>query len=157
MTSWTSMATSPLVIELGNTSPSRESLCETRMINATGSHQGKGIGEPLWCPWWALGAPTTVMWLWYRRDPRDTKGLEPARPGQWGSPHAWSLLCQLPVSRSVESCCVIPVHGKDVTVEDGTDIPAELPAFNPAGRSGPVDRGLPSATSSLRVRARTLS
>lgn len=69
----------------------------------------------------------------------------------------WSLVCQLPVSRSVKSCCVIPVQGNGVTVEDGTDIPAEPPAFNPAGHSGPVDQGLPSVTSSLRVRARTLS
>jgi hypothetical protein len=69
----------------------------------------------------------------------------------------WSLVCQLPVSRSVKSCCVTPVQGKGVTVEDGTDIPAEPPAFNTAGHSGPVDQGLPSATSSLRVKARTRS
>ena len=53
----------------------------------------------------------------------------------------WSLVCQLPVSRSVRSCCVILVHGTGVTVEDGTDSPAGPPAFNPAGRSGPVDQG----------------
>ncbi len=71
----------------------------------------------------------------------------------------WSLMCQHPVFRSVESRCVIPVHGKGVTVEDedGTNIPAEPLAFNSAGQSDPVDRGLPSATSSLRVRARTHS
>ena len=69
----------------------------------------------------------------------------------------WSLVCQLPVSRSVKSCCVIPVYGTGVTVEDGTDSPAGPPAFNPAGRSGPVDQGLLSATSSLRLRARTFT
>lgn len=26
------------------------------------------------------------MWLWYRRDPRDTEGLEPARLGDSGAP-----------------------------------------------------------------------
>ena len=67
----------------------------------------------------------------------------------------WSFVCQLPVSRSVKSCCVIPIHGTGVTVEDGTDSPAGPPAFNPAGRSGPVDQGLLSPTSSLRLRART--
>jgi hypothetical protein len=35
------MAPSLRVVEFGNTSPSKESLCETRTINATGSHQGK--------------------------------------------------------------------------------------------------------------------
>jgi hypothetical protein len=69
----------------------------------------------------------------------------------------WSLVCQLPASRSVKSCCVIPVHGTGATVEDGTDSPAGPPAFNPAGRSGPVDQGLLSATSSLRLRARTFT
>jgi hypothetical protein len=68
----------------------------------------------------------------------------------------WSLVYQLPVCLSVKSCCVIPVHGTGVTVEDGTDSPAGPPAFNPAGRSGPVAQGLLSATSSLRLRARTL-
>ena len=52
---------------------------------------------------------------------------------------------------------MVPVHGNGVTVEDGTDIPAEQLAFNSAGQSDPVDRGLPSATSSLRVRAQSHS
>ena len=43
---------------------------------------------------------------------------------------------------------MIPVHGKDVTVEDGTDVPAEPPVFNLPGHSDLVDQGLPSATSS---------
>ncbi|MEO6307014.1 MAG: hypothetical protein ABIP43_03885 [Nitrospiraceae bacterium] len=51
----------------------------------------------------------------------------------------WGLVSQRPVSRSVESCCVIPVKGKDVTVEDGPDSPAEPPVFNPPGHSDPVD------------------
>ena len=47
----------------------------------------------------------------------------------------WSLVCQLPVSRSVKSCCVIPVHGTGVTVEDGTDSPAgHPPSILPAVR-----------------------
>ena len=69
----------------------------------------------------------------------------------------WSLVCQRSISRSVEPCCVIPVHGKDVTVEDGTDRPAKPPVFNPPDHSDPVDQGLPSATSSLRVRAQSYS
>ena len=52
---------------------------------------------------------------------------------------------------------MILVHGKDVTAEDGTDRPAEPPVFNPPGLSDPVDQGLPSATSSLRVRAQSYS
>lgn len=89
--------------------------------------------------------------------PARIESLEPARRVQRGSPHVmrYSLVCQHPVSRSVASCCVIPVHEKEVTVEDGTDSHAEPPVFNPPGHSDPVDQGFPSATSSLRVRARS--
>ena len=97
------------------------------------------------------------MCLWYRRDLRAIEDLEPARRGQHGSP----LTMEPRVSASYLSIgrvfCVIPVHGKDVTAEDGTDRPAEPPVFNPPGLSDPVDQGLPSATSSLRVRAQSHS
>lgn len=51
----------------------------------------------------------------------------------------WSLVCQLPASRSVKSCCVIPVHGTGVTVEAGTDSPAgpRLQSCRPFGSGGP--------------------
>jgi hypothetical protein len=68
-----------------------------------------------------------------------------------------SLVCQRPNLSIGRVFCVIPVHGKDVTAEDGTDRPAEPPVFNLPGLSDPVDQGLPSATSSLRVRAQSHS
>jgi|CXWL01.1.fsa_nt_gi hypothetical protein len=145
------------MIELENISPSRKPPGEIREKPPRAPIKGRKKRGPLWCPWWALGTPATVMRLWYPRDPRATEGLEHARRGIWGSPRAWSFVCQLPVARSVESCNVVPVRGIGVTVEDVADIPAKQRSFNPAGRSGPVDRGLPSATSSLKVRARTLS
>ena len=104
-----------------------------------------------------LRTPTPVMCLWYRRDLRAIEDRVPARLGQYGSP----LTMEPRVSASYLSIgrvfCVIPVHGKDVTAEDGTDRPAEPPVFNPPGLSDPVDQGLPSATSSLRVRAQSYS
>jgi hypothetical protein len=113
----------------------------------------------LWCPQWALGTPTTI--ILYGCGTGETRArlrvLSLLDVDSVAPLMRWSLVCQLPVSRSVKSCCVIPVHGKGVTVEDGTDIPAEPFAFNTAGHSGPVDQGLPSVTSSLRVRARTLT
>ncbi len=91
--------------------------------------------------------------------PARIEGLEPARRGQWGSPYA--------VEPHVSTSCLSigrvllcdSRHGNGVTVEDedGTDIPAEPPVFNPPGHSDPVDQGLPSATSSLRVRAQSCS
>jgi hypothetical protein len=69
----------------------------------------------------------------------------------------WSFTCQLHIFRSAESSCVVPERGIGVTAEDGTDSPAEQPAFNPPGYSDLVDQGLPSATSSLRVRAQSHS
>ncbi len=115
--------------------------------------------KPLWCPWWALGAPTTVMYLWCRRDLHGLRVLSLLDLDNGAPLMRWSLMYQHPVFRSVESCCVIPVHGNGVTVEDedGTDIPAEPLAFNSAGQSDPVDQGLPSATSSLKVRAQSYS
>ena len=113
----------------------------------------------MWCPWWALGTPMTVMYLWFRKDLHGLKVLSLLDLDNGAPLMRWSLMCQHPVFRSVESCCVIPVHGNGVTVEDedGTDIPAELPVFNTPGHSDPVDQGLPSATSSLRVRAQSCS
>ena len=91
--------------------------------------------------------------------PARIEGLEPARRGQWGSPYA--------VEPHVSTSCLSigrvllcdSRHGNGVTVEDedGTDIPAELPVFNTPGHSDPVDQGLPSATSSLRMRAQSHS
>jgi len=40
------------MIEIGNTSPSSQPLGDISTINATGSHQRKGKGGPLWRPWW---------------------------------------------------------------------------------------------------------
>ena len=67
-----------------------------------------------------------------------------------GGPHA-STSC-LSIGR-VLLCNSRTRKGVTVEDEDGTDIPAELLAFNSASQSDPVDRGLPSATSYLRVRA----
>lgn len=109
----------------------------------------------MWCPWWALGTPTTVMYLWLRKDLHGLKILSLLDVDCAAHLMRWSLVCQRSVSRSVKFCCVIPIQGKDVTVEDGTDSPTEPPVFNPPGHSDPVDQGLPSSTSSLRVSARS--
>lgn len=93
--------------------------------------------------------------MWRRRDLRAIESFEPDRDRPCVHLIRWSLLCQRPISRSVESCCVISAQGKDVTVGDGTDSPAEPPVFNPPGLSEPVGQGLPSATSSPRIRVQS--
>lgn len=64
-----------------------------------------------------------------------------------------SVFC-LSIGRAL--LCDSPTR-EDVTIEDGTDRPAKPPVFNPPDHSDPVDQGLPSATSSLRVRAQSHS
>jgi hypothetical protein len=67
----------------------------------------------------------------------------------------WSLCVSFLLS--IESCYVDPAYENDVTVEDESVNPAEQPAFNSPSHSDPVSQGLPSATSSLMVRAQSHS
>ena len=144
------------MIEFEDASPSREPPGEIRRRNATGSHQGKEE-DPCAARGGRLGRRLLLCGCGTGETRARRRGLSLLDVESVAPLVRWSFVCQFPVSRSVESCCVVPVRRNGVTVEDVADIPAKQLAFNPAGSSGPVDRGLPSATSSLRVRARTVS
>src|SRR5207247_9116759 len=75
MTSWTSMATSVLVSEIGNTSPPGNHRVRSARETPRAAIKARRKGGPLWCPWWALGTPTTIYMV-----------VIPERPARYRGP-----------------------------------------------------------------------